>query len=107
MRLTQHPAILPAVGMACGVLLVSAGDTGIVVAAAVIALGAMLAAPRTHRLGVLIVPLAVLAGIVATIIAAPAPVPASLLDGRFHTFRARVVREQTYDGRQRLVLSTD
>lgn len=107
MRFTQHPAILPAVGMACGVLLVSAGDTGVVVAAAVIALGAMLAAPRTHRLGVLIVPLAVLAGIVATIIAAPAPVPASLLDGRFHTFRGRVVREQTYDGRQRLVLSTD
>lgn len=107
MRLTQYPAIPPAVGMVCGVLFASSGSAITLVVAAVCAIAAALLAAQTHRAGTAVFFAFLVLGALVTLIEAPPAPPAAILDGRFHTFRGEVVREDTYDGRQRMVIATD
>lgn len=107
MHYNKYPAIPPAVGMACGILFASAGSVGVLATAGVCAFATLFFAPRTHRAGIVVFfAFLVLGGLVA-FIAAPPRASGDIFDGRFHTFRGEIVREQTFDGRQRLIMTTD
>lgn len=93
--------------MVCGVLFASADSRVALATAAVCALCTVFFAGRTHRAGTpIFFAFLVLGAALAFLTAAPRA-PRELFDGAFHTFRGTIVREDSYDGRQRIVMATD